>query len=296
MAEQVLQKFEVVGNEQRLDVFLTKRLNLSRRAVWRLLESDLVELDGRTLSLKAKGEKLGVGSSLTVKPFAHLDKILPQPDLALPILQVGKGFVVVDKPAGMPVRPKTSEEGGTVLNALVAQYPKLQGVGEGGLKSGVVHRLDTDTSGVLVVATHEDVWLELRAAFSEHRTEKRYLAIVKGVPEAEGRLELPLKVTQHSPAKVSVVKDGRNCTLSWKRTEIFRNASLIEVKLETGFLHQIRVMFAHLGHPVLGDEVYGDVSELAKRQMLHASSLKAIDINVRSEPPQDFLAMLTLFR
>ena len=287
------QTFEV-DSEQRLDVFLAQVLGLSRREVWRVLESSLINSDGRRLSLKNKGEQLSAGSTLTVQAFEHLDKILANEELELPILQTGEGFVVVNKPAGMPVRPKSYDETGTVLNALAAHYPKLQGVGEGGLKSGVVHRLDTDTSGVLVVATQQDTWENLRKAFSEHRTEKRYLALVEGVVGDGGRLELPLKVTRHAPAKVSVAEDGRLCTLSWKRLEKLRDASLVEVRLETGFLHQIRVMFAHSGHPVLGDKVYGDAAEYAERHMLHAATLRCKPIQATAEQPEDFKQAINL--
>lgn len=282
----------IVAEAGRLDKVLADGLELSRREALRLLENGLVSLNGHQLSFKDKGRTLEIGWALEVEPFTHLNKILPQAELKLPILYEGQGFVTVDKPAEMPVRPKHAGEGGTVLNALVARFPELQGVGEGGLRSGVVHRLDTDTSGALAVAIEQQAWVKLRNAFSTHRTTKIYRAIVVGQPEAKGRLELPLTVSQHSPAKVSVTEGGWPCNLSWQVLERLDGHSLIDVQLGTGFLHQIRAIFAHLGHPVLGDALYGEASPLTKRQMLHAGRLEVLGVMAESPLPRDMAGVL----
>ena len=215
----------------------------------------------------------------------------PQPDetLVLEELAAGDGWVVVNKPAGVPVRPHRGDETGTVINALAAKYPQIVGVGEGGLRSGVVHRLDTETSGVLVVATGQQAWGKLRAAFAEHRAVKRYTALVHGKLEGAERLALWLSVARHKDAWVRVADepfdDARECSLTWRAVRGNNLATLIEVDLETGFLHQIRAMMAYIHHPVLADDRYAHEMQThgAARQMLHASSLVIEELGLAVE-------------
>jgi 23S rRNA pseudouridine1911/1915/1917 synthase len=207
---------------------------------------------------------------------------------------------MVDKPAGVAVHPLEEGERGTMLNRVVAKYPQIQGVGEGGLKSGVVHRLDVDTSGVLLFATDQERWEALRKAFKGHSTKKVYRAIVDGEMEGAGREMMDLVVVKHSPARVGVVNPtqgympagARECYLNWRVIERLGGASLIEVELGTGFLHQIRVMMAHAGHAVVGDAVYGKGEAGVSRQMLHASYLRAGVAEGRCGEPEDFMRVL----
>ena len=158
--------------------------------------------------------------------------------------------------------------------------------------------LDTDTSGALVVATEQARWLELRSAFKERRARKTYRAIVQGHLTGGGLEVMHLVVAQHKPARVAVTEEqpgARRCSLSWKAVERLNGATLLEINLKTGFLHQIRVMFAHLGHPVLGDVTYGKGDE-APRQVLHAARLEVADVKAESPDPPDFLGMLESLR
>src|SRR5262249_9364033 len=204
--------------------------------------------------------------------------------------------------AGAPVHPFDEGERGTVLNAAIARHPELHGVGEGGLRSGVVHRLDVDTSGVLLVATEEGAWRRLREAFARHRVEKVYRAIGHGRIEAAGSAEIPLALGRHRPARVRVALQGargaRTAELSWTPLQRFADATLVEVRPRTGFLHQIRVALAHLGHPVLGDRVYaaGDAAHAAPRQMLHAAALRFEEVAAESPDPEDLRALLARLR
>lgn len=292
----------------RVDKFLAQALDLSRREVLLLLEHNCITLNSRTLTLKSKGQLLVQDDQLNIRDYTDIlsTKIQPNPDIKLDVLSEGSDYVVINKAAGMPVMPLKATETDTVLNAVAAHYPQLQDVGksggEGGLGSGVVHRLDTDTSGTLVVATEESRWQNLRAAFTNHETSKRYRAIVHDKLTGKGNERMNLVIAQHKPAKVRVVtrteqsnSSERNCYLSWQSIETFRNCSLIEIELGTGFLHQIRAMFTHMGHPVVGDKLYGDATNIklqAQRQMLHASYIKVMDIEAHSPDPEDFSALL----
>lgn len=316
----------------RLDAFLASRLKLSRQQVREVLARSAVRLDGRVVPERRGGLKLAAGARVEVEPFdtRATARVVPRPDLPLTILAQGPGWVVVDKPAGLPVHPLEPGETGTVLNAVAARWPGIQGVGEGGLRSGVVHRLDLETSGCLAFALDATTWKTLRNAFRQHRTRKLYRAIVLGRIADEGQLSLDLVVAQHRPARVRVVprddrageRDRRSapaprprrCDLAWRSAEAFPaqgpwpGATLIEVELGTGFLHQIRVMLAHLGHGVLGDAHYGpapgseDALALAAapvvpvRPMLHAAELSAGPAVARCPDPLDLASCLARLR
>ncbi len=282
---------------QRLDSFLATALGVSRADVRRVLARGLVSWRGRPARLQAKGATVTEGDRIEVAAFQDPARARPlsQPELPLGVLARGEGWLAVDKPAGTPVHPLAPEERGTLLNALIAREPEVFGVGEAGLRSGVVHRLDVHTSGVLLFATREPAWQRLRSAFRRHRVAKEYHALVVGRLEGEGELELRLAVTRHRPARVRVVDAketgrGRATRLRWRALSPGEAASLVEVRPETGFLHQIRASLAHLGHPVLGDLAYGAPPHpLAPRQLLHARSLRWREVAATCEPPGDFV-------
>jgi 23S rRNA pseudouridine1911/1915/1917 synthase len=289
---------------QRLDRFLAERLRLSRSQVRRLLARGAVRVAGRDVAESAKGWNLQPGSIVEVAPFARREneRAVPAPERPLSLLGNGPGWIAVDKPAGVPVHPLRPDENDTVLNALIARFPEIHGVGEGGLRSGVVHRLDVDTSGVLLFATREDVWQRLRSAFREHRVEKLYRAVVIGAVEGVGSLEIGLVTARHRPARVRVVHDEERARargvrvgeLSWRSLRVYEGATLLEVRPRTGFLHQIRVSMAHLGFPVLGDRTYGPTCDPipVPRQMLHAARVGYDEIDATSSDPSDFRAVL----
>ncbi len=267
---------------QRLDAVLARALGLSRGWVRKLLDSGRVRLGGRPA---AKGAILRAGDRIDVWPFARPDSgPIANPRLALPILRESAGLVAVDKPAGLPVHPLAPDETETALNALVALHPELVGVGEGGLRSGVVHRLDTGTSGVLVFALRDDVWREARAAFAEKRVEKRYLARVHGAFAGEQELALRL---ENRGGHVRVVESGGRLAVSRIRAlETGEETSLLEVIMRTGVRHQIRASLAELGHPIVGDRLYGSTAQLA-RHWLHAASVTWDAFAAESEPPAE---------
>jgi 23S rRNA pseudouridine1911/1915/1917 synthase len=296
---------------KRLDRALAERLGISRARVRHLLEVGRVASAERVLSLSDKGLPTQSGDRFTISGSlrAEDEKPIPRPDLDLVIVAEGLGWLVVDKPSGCGVHPLRPDQDDTVLNSVVAHCPQIVGVGEGGLRSGVVHRLDVDTTGALVFAKDEMHWKRFRGAFAEHRVKKTYRALVAGNFEQARRVDLSLEITRHHPAHVAVVADGRPCRQHVTPIESFADATLVEVRLETGFLHQIRATMAHLDHPVIGDKEYGsgedrDPDEASSplepmsvsRQMLHAARLSVDEISVDVPMPEDFRSVLESFR
>jgi 23S rRNA pseudouridine1911/1915/1917 synthase len=282
----------------RLDVFLARVLPASRGQVRALLSAGGVRVDGNAVDLGAKGRILTPGQSvgLSEPTLTAASTPEPEPEVPLTVLARGSGWVAVDKPAGTPVHPLAPGERGTLLSALVARHPEVVGVGEGGLRSGVVHRLDVNTSGVLLFATEEPRWQGLREAFRSHRVEKTYRALVHGRLEGGDTLVLPLAVVRHRPARVGVVAEGdgrsRRTELAWKSLEVFADRTLVEVAPRTGFLHQIRASFAHLGHPLVGDVAYGAPEGEVQRHLLHAARVEVEDVVAASPDAEDFAGAL----
>lgn len=279
----------------RLDRVLAEGLGISRARVRRLLARGAVRRDGRPLGLADKGTPLEAGDVLAVQGAARADeeRIRPGEVPGLELLGEGPGWLGYDKPAGVAVHPFAPEETGTVLGDAVRRRPALQGVGEGGLRSGVVHRLDVETSGVQLVASDEPTWVRLRAAFAQHRMDKRYHALVEGDFAGDLELSCVLAVTRHRPARVSVRPDAaegrdgaRRVEQRVRALERFGDATLVEVRPRSGYLHQIRATLSHLGHPVVGDATYGS-SRSAPRQLLHAAFLAGEGIELTAPDPED---------
>ena len=294
----------------RLDAWLAARLGIPRARARRLLAQGAICVDGHLATASAKGAALQAGALVEISAPAEAasERPLAEPLAELRLLAEGPGWVALDKRAGTPVHPLAPGEGGTLLNALVARRPEVAGVGEAGLRSGVVHRLDVDTSGVVLFATSQERWEQLRLAFAEHRVEKLYRALVLGRLEGEAREEIGLAVARHRPARVRVIdprhdargRGARLARLRWRALEPLGPATLVEVFLETGHLHQIRASFAHRGHPVAGDRLYGPAAEKdptgAPRQMLHAARVRVGEILAESPDPADFSAVLERLR
>ena len=267
----------------RLDVFLARQLGLGRRFVWRLLERGGVALDGRPA---AKGTALRAGETIELAAFRHPSQgPLADPGLVLRVLAERAGLLAVDKPAGVPSHPLEYDEPGTALGSVLALRPEVRDAGEGGLECGLVHRLDTQTSGVLVFATEPTAWRAARAAFAGRRVRKRYVARVHGSLHAAAELDLRL---DSRGRRVRVVeRGGRESLTRLRPLEVGAESSLLEVEPVTGLRHQIRAVLAHLGHPVLGDALYGSPLELG-RHLLHAEAIELGELSARSPLPPEF--------
>ena len=256
---------------------------LSRERLKALIRSGAVEAQGsavRDPALKVRGgEALRVAVPEAVP--AHNE---PQ-DIPLAILFEDEHLLVVDKPAGLVVHPAAGNLDGTLVNALLHHCAgNLSGIG-GVARPGIVHRIDKDTSGLLVVAKTDVAHEGLAKQFAAHSIERRYLAIVSGIPKmANGIIEAPLARSATNRKKIAIVEGhrGKRAVTHWKRVESLKEAALVECRLETGRTHQVRVHLASIGHSLLGDPVYGRAGKIHRkvlkelgfqRQALHAAQL-----------------------
>jgi len=291
---------------QRLDAALAKlEPGLSRSQVRRLIEGGLVTVSGAAAK-PAHRVKLGERIAGSVPAATPVD--VAAEAIALVVLFEDPDVIVIDKPAGLVVHPAPGHSGGTLVNALLHHCRDLSGVG-GELRPGIVHRLDKDTSGVLVVAKNDRAHRSLAAQFKAHTVEREYLALVRGTPQAaSGVVDAAIGRHPTDRKKMSTrAKRGRAAVTHWKVEEKLRGATLLRVRLETGRTHQVRVHLASIGLPVLGDPVYGGgrgaSAELGpSRQALHAARLGFVHpasgetLRFASPLPADLAAALARLR
>ncbi len=291
--------------EQRLDKFLVERLpELSRSRIQNLIRDGRVTVDGQP----------AYKTGQTVEPPSIIQIFLPPPepstlvpeDLPLEIIFENKDLLVINKPAGMVVHPAAGHGSGTLVNAALAYAPEMEGIGGEG-RPGVVHRLDKDTSGLILLAKNDATHRWLVQQFQERKVEKSYLALVDGKPPTpSGRVEAPIGRSPAQRQKMAIVPEakGREAISEYRTLESFPQHTLLEVHPITGRTHQIRVHMAFLGCPVAGDTVYGrkHATIPLNRQFLHAARI-IIHLPGEAEPrrfeaplPEDLAAVLDELR
>ena len=257
----------------RLDRYVADQLpDLSRGTVQGLIESGRVRVDGRHRKPKFR---MTPGEVVSVEiPPPRIDEILPDP-IPLAIVYEDADVIVVDKPAGMVVHPAPGHQRGTLANALLAHVPGIS-VG-GSQRPGIVHRLDKDTSGLIVAAKTDRGRTSLVTQWEDRAVEKTYLALVSGSTEdEEAIIDAPIGRDPKNRQRMAVVRSGRPAVTRFHVVERFPDTTLLEVSIETGRTHQIRVHLAFIGHPIVGDHVYGrtrPTEPQLDRQFLHASAL-----------------------
>ena len=274
---------------ERLDQFVASCVaELSRAAVHRLIESGDIRVNGETAK-----------PSLKVKEGDHIRVAVPSPvaaeaapeDIPLDILYEDRDIIVVNKPAGMVVHPGAGNPHGTLVNALLGHCNDLSGIG-GQLRPGIVHRIDKDTSGVLIVAKNDQAHLSLARQFKDHSIKRLYLALVFGSPRTDtGHIRSTIGRHPVDRTKMSSkAHHGKHAVTQWKVLARYDGVSLLQLRLETGRTHQIRVHLSEAGHPLVGDMVYGPPGRLSAlrnprvrailkplgRQALHARTLGCI--------------------
>jgi 23S rRNA pseudouridine1911/1915/1917 synthase len=282
---------------RRLDQFQAEQLEeLTRSAAQRLLEEGKVTSGGKVL---AKNYKLTGSETVDVElPEPEPIDVVPQ-DIPLDVVFEDSDVIVVNKPKGMVVHPAPGHPDGTLVNALLHHCgDSLSGIG-GELRPGIVHRIDRDTTGLIIAAKNDFAHQKLAAQLQDHTLARVYHCIVIGnLREDSGTVDAPIGRHRTDRKKMAVVSDGRNAVTHWRVLERFQGYTYVECRLETGRTHQIRVHMASLGHPLLGDPVYGgDGTRFEARhrtlfagQCLHAGELSLI--HPVTEQPMTFKAPL----
>jgi 23S rRNA pseudouridine1911/1915/1917 synthase len=286
----------------RLDIYLSKQFNDKSRAfLQNIIEEGKVLVNDK---IKKSNYKLKNNDIVEVEIPEPVPLNIKPENIPLDILYEDTDLIVVNKPQGMVVHPASGVYEGTLVNALLYHCQDLSGI-NGVTRPGIVHRIDKDTSGVLVVAKNDNSHNKLSEQFKEHSIKRVYNALVEGVvKQDEGTVDAPLARHPIDRIKIAVVKDGRRAVTHYKVISTFKGSTLVECRLETGRTHQIRVHMAHIGHPLVGDPVYGYKKQRFNLagQMLHARILGFIHptkdeyMEFESELPQYFQKTINILR
>lgn len=299
------QRIELILNTagERLDKALPAALPaLSRTQVQRLIKDGMVTVNGRRVKPNLK---LAGGEQVTIiLPEVQETELLPE-DISLDIRYEDEDMLVINKPAGMVVHPAVGHESGTLVNAILYHCPDLEGIG-GEKRPGIVHRLDKETSGLIVVAKNERALRYLQAQFKERSVDKRYLALVEGqVNPPEALIDAPIGRDPRQRKKMAVIPlhysaRSRPAQTAYRTVISYDDYTLLECHLHTGRTHQIRVHLAYAGFPIVGDTVYGRRKQTIhlKRQFLHAARLTLLrpsdntPLSLEAELPPELTAVL----
>ena len=301
--EPILLRASEESKNQRLDAFLASSLDgLTRSQATRLIESGEVAVNGRAVS---KSYKLAGGEGIAVTlPEPEPVEAVPQ-DIPLDVVYEDADVIVVNKPSGMVVHPAPGHPDGTLVNALLYHCAgTLSGVG-GTLRPGIVHRIDRDTSGLIIAAKNDAAHQYLSAQLADHTLARTYECIVVGaLREDRGTVDAPIARHPTDRKRMAVVAGGREAVTHWEVIARYPGYTHVRCRLETGRTHQIRVHMAYIGHPILGDTVYGAKKEVPglTGQCLHAVGLRFLHprtheiVELSCPLPEEFTRMLQKIR
>ncbi len=301
--EPILLRASEESKNQRLDAFLASSLDgLTRSQATRLIESGEVAVNGRAVS---KSYKLAGGEDIAVTlPEPEPVEAVPQ-DIPLDVVYEDADVIVVNKPSGMVVHPAPGHPDGTLVNALLYHCAgTLSGIG-GALRPGIVHRIDRDTSGLIIAAKNDAAHQYLSAQLADHTLARTYECIVVGkLREDRGTVDAPIARHPTDRKRMAVVAGGREAVTHWEVIARYPGYTHVRCRLETGRTHQIRVHMAYIGHPILGDTVYGAKKEVPglTGQCLHAVGLRFLHprthevVELSCPLPDEFTRMLQKIR
>ena len=301
--EPILLRASEESKNQRLDAFLASSLDgLTRSQATRLIESGEVAVNGRAVS---KSYKLAGGEDIAVTlPEPEPVEAVPQ-DIPLDVMYEDADVIVVNKPSGMVVHPAPGNPDGTLVNALLYHCAgTLSGIG-GALRPGIVHRIDRDTSGLIIAAKNDAAHQYLSAQLADHTLARTYECIVVGaLREDRGTVDAPIARHPTDRKRMAVVAGGREAVTHWEVIARYPGYTHVRCRLETGRTHQIRVHMAYIGHPILGDTVYGAKKEVPglTGQCLHAVGLRFLHprthevVELSCPLPEEFTRMLQKIR
>jgi 23S rRNA pseudouridine1911/1915/1917 synthase len=293
------------SGQERLDRYLAEQLEgISRSRIQKLIELGMVQLNQQICDNKKATVKLG---DLLVVDIPEIQALSLEPEaIALEILYEDEHLLVINKPTGLVVHPSAGHDSGTLVNALLAHCPNLSGI-NGVQRPGIVHRLDRDTSGALVVAKNDFAHQHLQQQIQAKTARREYLGVVNGVPKTiSGTVDAPIGRHPIDRKKMAVISgdagNSRHAITHWSIQERLGNYTLVKFELETGRTHQIRVHAAHIGHGIAGDAVYSKPIKHIHRQALHAWRLTFVhpvtgeEISAIAPLPNDFEKFLTRLR
>lgn len=296
-----MEELVVKDNEQnkRLDMYIAEeKKELSRTTIKKLLENGDILVNEKIQKASYKPE---TGDRIQINMPEVVETKLVAQDIPVPVIYEDKDIIVVNKPKGMVVHPANGNPDGTLVNAILAMCKdSLSGIG-GEIRPGIVHRLDKDTSGLLIIAKNDLAHMNMSKQIQDRKVIKKYIALVRGtVPENEATIDMPIARSQKDRKKMAVDKNGKEAVTHFKVLARYDKYTLLEVKIDTGRTHQIRVHMSYIGHPVIGDEVYSNGKNEfgVKGQMLHAKYLEfkhpitGKDIKLEAPLPEYFEEVL----
>jgi 23S rRNA pseudouridine1911/1915/1917 synthase len=263
-------EFTVSSPVERLDRYLAEQCQISRSYAQKLISEGKVTVNNRPARAS---QKLNAGDKVaaTIPPPSPLS--LAPEAIPLQVVYEDSDLIVVDKPAGLLVHPAAGHRSGTLVNAILARCPDLGEI-NGTIRPGIVHRLDKDTSGLMMVAKNNAAQMSLSRQIKQRSIKKGYLALVRGhLSPQRGAIEAPIGRHPKDRKRMAVVSGGREARTEYRVIKYFDDYTLVEAMPETGRTHQIRVHFSAIGHPIFGDHIYGKKSPLLGRQFLHAHRL-----------------------
>ncbi|MEG0772927.1 RluA family pseudouridine synthase [Clostridium sp.] len=288
--------------DKRLDLFLSENLEgMSRSYVQGIIEKDAVRVNGKQ---KKSNYKMKLNDEISIDIPSPVELQVEPENIPINIVYEDSDVIVVNKPQDMVVHPAPGNYNGTLVNALLYHCKDLSGI-NGVIRPGIVHRIDKDTTGILVIAKNDNAHNKLALQLKDHSMTRTYYALVEGnVKSDEGTIDAPIGRHPSDRIKMTVIKDGREAITHFKVLERFGEYTLIQCNLETGRTHQIRVHMAHIGHPLVGDNVYGRKKQKFKvlGQVLHARKLGFMHpttgayIEFDSELPEYFQDLLDKLR
>lgn len=299
-----IQKFFVdsINEEKRLDSYLSDVLmEMSRSFIQKLIEKGTVKINGEIVRIKKY--KVKENDEIEIEVPAPERLKIEAENIPIEIVYEDDDLLVVNKPQGMVVHPAPGNYNGTLVNSIMYHCKNLSSI-NGVIRPGIVHRIDKDTSGLLIVAKNDKAHRSLAQQFKEHSINRKYIALVYGnIKEEKGTIQGPIGRHPNNRLKMAVVeRNGKDAITHFSVLKRFRGYTLIEAKLETGRTHQIRVHMTHINYPLVGDPVYGQKKEKfnLKGQMLHAKTLgfmhptKGIFMEFQADLPDHFIKIIKI--
>ena len=270
-------KIEIVSDDKdiRIDAYISKKVkDMSRVKVQRLIEEENILVNEKRIK---PSYKVNIGDEIKIFEEEIKECEIKGEDIPIDVVYEDKDIIVVNKPKGLVVHPANGNPDGTLVNAIISICKEsLSGIG-GTIRPGIVHRIDKDTSGILIIAKNDKTHINLSEQIKNHKVEKTYIALVRGVlKENEATIRMPIARSKADRKKMAVRADGKNAVTHFKVLERFEGTTLLEINIETGRTHQIRVHMAEIGFPIIGDTVYSNGKNRWEvvGQCLHAKSLK----------------------